>query len=130
MSKKSRPGVEVQQSGKPRFDALPSRAQYLDADPASRFRSIFQQTEEGIAAEHAERIEGAIDAWHSKLVVADPVLRMSMRARDTPAAQADRYKGLLHDAPATGSLRRLYRGSKPLSLSGHKLSEPSIFIVR
>ena len=50
--------VEVQASlaggeAKPRFDCLASRKEYLDENPAERFRSVFQLTEEQAAAEAA-----------------------------------------------------------------------------
>jgi len=65
---------------KPRFDALASRKEYLDENPAERFRSVFQLTEEQAASEQAHRIDGEIDAWRSKVVVDTPqVLPVSMR---------------------------------------------------
>ena len=115
-----------EQSAKPRFDANPSRKQYLDEDPAARFRSIFQQTEEGIIAEHTERVENTIQRWCDKLVVDDPVLHVSLRSSDK-VPQADRYRGLLHDEPHKRSLRSLYRAGNQLTGGGVRPVEPSIF---
>lgn len=65
---------------KPRFDALASRKEYLDENPAERFRSVFQLTEEQAASEQNHRIDGEIDAWRKKVVVDTPqVPLVSMR---------------------------------------------------
>ena len=108
---------------RPRFDPNPKASGYLEEFPESRFRSIFQQTEEGIAAEHAERVEGAIEIWKTKLVVDDPVLRVDMRIRDRPL-QTDKYTSTLKDAPMKRSLKSLYRGKNHMT----RAPEPSAFM--
>ena len=78
--------------------------------------------------------EGAVETWKSKLVVDDPVLHLTMKSSDK-VAQADRYKGILHDPAMKKSLKGLYRGKKPLvggdntGLDGpaHRRLPPSIF---
>ena len=121
-------------SGRSRWDPLPSKKVYLDADPQKLFQSVFQQTEEQILAETKAMYEGAVETWKSKLVVDDPVLHLTMRSSDK-VAQADRYKGILHDPAMKKSLKGLYRGKKPLvggdntGLDGpaHRRLPPSIF---
>ena len=98
-------------SGCSRWDPLPSKL-YLDADPQKLFQSVFQQTEEQILAETKAMYEGAVETWKSKLVVDDPVFHLTMRSSDK-VAQADRYKGILHDPAMKKSLKGLYR-KKPL----------------
>ena len=121
-------------SGRSRWDPLPSKKVYLDADPQKLFQSVFQQTEEQILAETKAMYEGAVETWKSKLVVDDPVLHLTMKSSDK-VAQADRYKGILHDPAMKKSLKGLYRGKKPLvggdntGLDGpaHRRLPPSIF---
>ena len=108
---------------KPRFDPNPKASGFLEEFPESRFRSIFQQTEEGIAAEHAERIEGAIEIWKKKLVVDEPVLRVDLRIRDRPL-QTDKYTSTLKDKPMKRSLKALYRGKNHMT----RVPEPSAFM--
>ena len=81
---------------KPRFDCLASRKEYLDENPAERFRSVFQLTEEQAAAEQAARIDGAIESWRKKVVVDTPQVLVSLRSRDR-VCQQDRLKGMLHE---------------------------------
>jgi hypothetical protein len=108
---------------KPRFDPNPTAPGFLEEFPEQRFRSIFQQTEEGMAAEHSERVEGAIETWKKKLVVDDPVLRIDMRVRDRPL-QTDKFTSTLKDAPMKRSLKSLYRGKTPMT----RTPEPSAFM--
>ena len=97
----------------------------LDENPKARFTSIFGgQTEEEMAAEVAERIDGAISTWKDKLVVDDPVLRVDLRSRDH-VPQADRLNNILQDAPTKRSYRSLYRGKFPM---GKTVGEPSAFM--
>lgn len=114
------PPLREGQKPRPRFDANPKAAGYLEEFPEARFRSIFQQTEEGIAAEHAERVEGAIDLWKTKLVVDDPVLRVDMRSR-SHVPQTERFTSLLKNPPTKSSLKSLYRGKHPMT----RAPEPS-----
>jgi len=113
--------------GKPRFDALPSKKPYLDENPERLFKSVFQQTEEQIAAEHAARIDNVIDEWKSKLVVDDPVLKISLKSRDQ-VCQQDRLTGLLQDHAQKRSLKALYRGKHKLTGGDHRQVEPSAFM--
>lgn len=108
---------------RPRFDANPKAAGFIEEFPEQRFRSIFQQTEEGIATEHMERVEGAIETWKSKLVVDDPVLRIDLRSRDRPI-QTDKFASVLKDVPRKTSLRRLYQGEAPMK----RKEAPSAFM--
>ena len=85
------------------------------------------QTEAQIAAEEAERVDGAIASWMDKLVVDDPRVHVDMRVQDRPLQQ-ERAKGLLKDPPAKLALKRLYRGKKPLTYSSHRAAEPSVFM--
>ena len=107
------PPLAEGQKPRPRFDPNPKAAGFLEEFPEQRFRSIFEQTEEGILAEHAERVEGAIETWKSKLVVDDPVLRVDMRTREK-ASQQDKITNLLQDKPLKRSLKSLYRGKHPM----------------
>jgi len=111
---------------RPRFDSNPCPAKpYLEEGyPGS---SIFQQTEEMIAAEHKERVDGAIETWINKLVVDDPVVHVDLRVRDRPPQQ-DRTKGILTDVPKKKSIKKLYRGKFPLTYGDNSSPEPSIFI--
>lgn len=90
-------------------------------------KSIFQQTEEQIAAEEAERVDGAIQTWMDKLVVDDPVFHVDLRVADRPA-QHDRVKGILQDPAKKKSIRGLYRGRNTLSFGDNSYSEPSAFV--
>lgn len=119
--------LKRERTAKKRFDALPTRKPYLDENPHERFRSVFQQTEEQIAAEKLLRKEGAIESWRDKLVVDDPVLRINVRSRNT-APQTDRMTGILQDGAKKGSLRKLYRGEKSLTFGNNKREAPSIFM--
>ena len=76
-----------------------------------------------MAAEHAERVEGAIETWKNKLVVDDPVLRVDMRSRPH-VSQQEKYTSVLKDAPLKRSLKSLYRGKHPMTRD----TEPSAFI--
>ena len=108
---------------RPRFDPNPKASGFLEEFPESRFRSIFQQTEEGMAAEHAERVEGAIEIWKKKLVVDDPVLHVDLRIRDRPL-QTDKCTSTLKDKPMKRSLKGLYRGKNAMT----RQAEPSAFM--
>ena len=107
---------------KPRFDPNPMAPGYLDKS-FENYRSIFQQTEEGMAAERQERVEGAIETWTKKLVVHDPVMRVDLKTRDR-VPQTEKCEGILKDAPHKRALKSLYRGSKALTLT----EEPSAFM--
>jgi len=111
---------------RPRFDSNPCPAKpYMeDGYPG---QSIFQQTEQMIAAEHKERVDGAIETWINKLVVDDPVVHVDLRVRDRPPQQ-DRTKGILADAPKKKSIKKLYRGKMPLTYGDSSSPEPSIFM--
>jgi len=116
------PATNADGSLKKRFDPNPKAPGFLEAS-LSNYRSIFQQTEEGMAAERAERVEGSIETWTKKLVVDDPVMRVDLRTRDRPP-QTEKCGSILKDAPDKRSLRALYRGTKKLTLT----SEPSAFM--
>lgn len=107
---------------KPRFDPNPKAPGFLQTS-LENYRSIFQQTEEGMAAERLERVEGAIETWTKKLVIDDPVLRVDLRTRDR-APQTEKCHGVLKDAPQTRALKSLYRGKNKLGLT----QEPSAFM--
>ena len=109
-------------SRKPRFDPNPKAPGFLDKS-FERYTSIFQQTEEGIALERQERVEGAIDVWTKKLVVDDPVMRVDLKTRDR-VPQTEKCDGILKDAPTKRALKSLYRGKHPLT----RTSEPSAFM--
>mmetsp|Transcript_13989 Transcript_13989/g.29521 ORF Transcript_13989/g.29521 Transcript_13989/m.29521 type:complete len:265 (+) Transcript_13989:1-795(+) len=111
---------------KPRFDALPPKNPYFESNPEA-LKSIFNQTEEGIAAEHEARIDGAIASWEKKLVVDDPVMHHSMLARDK-APQSDRLRGMLHGEASKKAVKHLYRGKKALTNGDSRAAEPSIFM--
>ena len=108
---------------RPRFDPNPKASGFLEEFPESRFRSIFQQTEEGMAAAHAERLEGAIEIWKKKLVIDDPVLHVDLRIRDRPL-QTDKYTSTLKDKPMKRSLKGLYHGKNSMT----RVAEPSAFM--
>ena len=76
-----------------------------------------------MAAERAERVEGAIGVWTKKLVIDDPVMRVDLRTRDR-GLQTEKCLSILKDAPTKRALKSLYRGKKPLTLS----QEPSAFM--
>ena len=80
-----------------------------------------------IAAEHKERVEGAIDSWLQRLVVNDPVVKVDLRVQDRPP-QLDRMKGVLRDTPKKNSLKKLYKGKHPLTYGNNDAPEPSIFM--
>merc|ERR1712100_314151 len=121
-------GVEGDPQGRPRFDANPTTKPYLDANPLQLFKSVFAQTEDQLAAEQKERIEGAIRSWTDKLVVDDPVMRVSMKAKDRPLQQ-DRFRGMLLDAPKKHSIKAMYGSKKhPLSFGDSRQSAPSVFM--
>ena len=107
---------------RPRFDPNPKAPGFLEKE-LEGYRSIFQQTEEGMAAERAERVEGAIGVWTKKLVIDDPVMRVDLRTRDR-GLQTEKCLSILKDAPTKRALKSLYRGKKPLTLS----QEPSAFM--
>jgi len=108
-----------------RWNPNPSPSGFLDEDPHARFKSIFGgQTEEEMAAEQAQRVEGTINTWTEKLVVDDPVMRLDLRSRDQ-VPQQERLNSMLKDAPIKRSYKTLYKGKKPLALS----TEPSAFMV-
>jgi len=111
---------------KARFDALPSRKMFFDPS-LENFKSIFAQTEDGVAAEEAERIDKTIETWRSKLVVDQKNLRLSMISRDR-GPQSDRLRGMLHDTAAKTSLTALYKGKTPLTNGDCRPVEPSIFM--
>jgi len=114
--------------GRPRFDPNPTTKPYLDPNPLSLFKSVFAQTEDQLAAEQKERIEGAIRSWTDKLVVDDPIVRISMKSRDKPLQQ-DRYRGMLLDPPKKEAIKAMYRSKKhPLSFGDSKQSKPSVFM--
>jgi len=111
---------------KTRWDPNPCPNDFLDEDIHERMRSVFSgQTEEQIAAEIRERVDGAIDTWKSKLVVDDPVLRVDLRSESNHAAQNDKLTSVLKNPPAKKALKSLYRGKTPLKLA----AEPSAFTL-
>ena len=112
---------------RPRFDPNPKASGFLEEFPESRFRSIFQQTEEGMAAEHDMRVEGAINTWRDRIVVDDPVLHIDLRSRDK-APQQEKMTGLLKDKAMKASLRSLYRGKNALTYGNNVAAEPSAFV--
>jgi len=118
--------LERMTGAKARFDALPSRKAYFEPKLAN-YRSIFQQTEDEIAAEHHVRVQGAIETWQSKVVVDDPTMHVNMRSRDY-APQSDRQKGALDGKPVKKSVRALYRGKNKLTNGNDRPDEPSIFM--
>jgi len=108
---------------KPRFDCLASRKEYLDENPAERFRSVFQLTEEQAAAEQAARIDGAIESWRKKVVVDTPQVLVSLRSRDR-VCQQDRLKGMLHEHAKKRALRNNYRTRKEFSQVAVRVRSP------
>jgi len=108
-----------------RWDPNPCPNDFLDGDIHERLRSVFSgQTEEQIAAELRERVDGAVSTWRDKLVVDDPVLRIDLRSRDY-APQTDKLTSVLKSKPEKKALKSLYRGKVPLKLS----AEPSAFTL-
>ena len=99
---------------KPRFDALPSKKEYLDEDPHARFQSVFQQTEEQIAQEHAARIDDQINAWKAKVRLSlarrAPELAPPADARALRTARA-RHAYRAPRAPNSGRASRRARAS-------------------
>ena len=92
----------------------------MDENPAERFRSVFQLTEEQAAAEQAARIDGAIESWRKKVVVDTPQVLVSLRSRDR-VCQQDRLKGMLHEHAKKRALRNNYRTRKEFSQKHHLL---------
>ncbi|KAL3900840.1 MAG: hypothetical protein SGPRY_012383 [Prymnesium sp.] len=111
---------------RPRFDSnpCPSTSFFENGYPGS---SIFQQTEEMIAKEAEERVDGAIQQWIDKLVVDEPVVHVNLRVKDRPA-QLDRLHGMLDAPPKKKSIKRLYNNKKPLSYADSSHQEPSAFM--
>lgn len=112
-------------TAKKRFDALPSKQKYIAPDYPGQ--SVFQKTEEQTVAEGYERKQGAIESWSAKVVVDDPVLRVSLKSRDH-VTQLEKLHGALHDAPAKASIKALYRGKHKLRSGNHVAEEPSLFM--
>lgn len=112
-------------SDKAVFNALPSNQSFFEAGYPGT--SVFQQTEEQLKAEQREMKEGAMETWSSKVAVADPVLRVSLKHRNK-VTQQEKLHGALLDAPQKKALKRLYRGKYRLESGNHVPGEPSIFM--
>jgi len=84
-------------------------------------------TEAQIAAEARELKEGAIESWCNKVVVDDPVLRVSLESRDK-VTQQEKLGGALSGAPKKQAIKALYRGKGKMESPGSLLQEPSIFM--